>query len=272
MGSGDAPPDSRVRSIEADDGSSPPGTHPQNARGRDDRTRSKWTIQEAERLLMSLQGVVSARVVARPGGEIDEVHMLTTDEVRPKQTVRNVESALLAQLDLNVDHRKISVAQTTEATAAQLSEPVLPMQLVAEPTASSRRLLFYSHQVETERSNQVKHRVEVEWQGDSYVGEARAADLPRPKLEAVAQATLEAIEKALRAKQGEGRREVTLSLDGVRVIDAFERKFVLVAVHAISGRDVARLAGTTVSDESTDRAAILATLQATDRWVRGLGD
>ena len=44
---------------------------------------------------------------------------------------------------------------------------------------------------------------------------------------------------------------------------------VLVAVHAISGRDVARLAGTTVTDESTDRAAILATLQATDRWVRG---
>jgi len=44
---------------------------------------------------------------------------------------------------------------------------------------------------------------------------------------------------------------------------------VLVAVHAIAGRDTARLSGTTVSDESTDRAAILATLQATDRWVRG---
>ena len=221
---------------------------------------------------MSLQGVVSARVVARPGGEIDEVHMLTTDEVRPKQTVRNVESALLAQLDLNVDHRKISVAQTTESTASQLPDPVLPVQLLAEPTARESRLLFYSHQAETERSNQVKHRVEVEWLGETYVGEARAADLPRPKLEAVAQATLQAIEAALRSKQGDGRREVTLSLDGVRIIDAFERKFVLVSVHAISGRDMARLAGTTVSDESTDRAAILATLQATDRWVRGLVD
>ena len=46
-------------------------------------------------------------------------------------------------------------------------------------------------------------------------------------------------------------------------------KFVLVAVHAISGRDTSRLAGTNLADESTDRAAILATLQATDRWVRG---
>lgn len=236
----------------------------------------RWTIQEAERLLASLQGVVSARVVARPGGEIDEVHMLTTDEVRPKQTVRNVESALLAQLDLPVDHRKISVAQTTETKASALPEPVLPMQIVGEPVPSQSRVLFYSHQVETERSNQVKHRVEVEWQGDTFTGEARSADLPKPKLEAVAKATLQAVEKAAGANQPEsedGRvREITLSLDGVRVIDAFERKFVLVAVHAISGRDVARLAGTTVANESTDRAAILATLQATDRWVRGLVD
>lgn len=234
--------------------------------------RSRWTIQEAERLLMSLQGVVSARVVARPGGEVDEVHMLTTDQVRPKQTVRNVESALLAQLDLAVDHRKISVAQTTETTAAALSEPVLPVQILAEPAASESRVLFYSHQVETERSNQVKHRVEVEWQGNTYVGEARAADLPKPRLEAATRATLEALEQALQEKQSDGRREVTLSLDGVRVVDAFERRFVLVAIHAISGRDVARLAGTTVADETTDRAAILATLQATDRWVRGLVD
>ena len=75
--------------------------------------RAGWSIAEAERLLLSLQGVVSARVIARPGGQIDEIHMLTTSDVKPKATVRNVESALLAHLDLSVDHRKISVAQTS---------------------------------------------------------------------------------------------------------------------------------------------------------------
>jgi hypothetical protein len=218
---------------------------------------------------MSLQGVVSARVVARPGGQIDEIHLLTTADVKPKATVRNVESALLAHLDLSVDHRKISVAQTTTADRATLPEPEPLVRIVPEPPPAESRLLFYSHQVETERSNQVRHRVEVEWHGQRYTGEASAADLPRPKLEAVAAATLVAVSRALEAKLPEGRRSVTLSLDGVKVVDAFDRKFVLVAVHAISGRDVARLAGTTVTDESTDRAAILATLQATDRWVRG---
>lgn len=233
--------------------------------------RARWTIQEAERLLTSLQGVVSARVVARPGGDIEEIHLLTTHEVRAKATVRNVESALLAHLDLSVDHRKISVAQTDDTSAAEIPEPVLPVHIMAdpEPRARDKRLLFYSHQAETERSNRVKHRVEIEWQGERYVGEASAADLPRPKLEAVANATMNAVQQALQDNLPEGRRSVTLSLDGVKIVDAFDRKFVLVAVHAMSGRNLARLAGTTVTDESTDRAAILAMLQATDRWIRG---
>ena len=237
--------------------------------------RVRWTILEAERLLLSLPGVVSARVVARPGGDVEEIHLLTTTEVKPKQTVRNVESALLARLDLHVDHRKISVAQTHDkqhqpaVSAEPPPVPVVPLQIVPEPKPHESRVLFYGHQVETERSNQVRHRVEIEWRGGRFIGEATAADLPRPKLEAVADATLRAVEKAIHANLAESKQAPTLALDGVKIVDAFERKFVLVAVHALAGRDVSRLAGTHLADESTDRAAILATLQATDRWVRG---
>lgn len=232
------------------------------------RDRAGWSIQEAERLLMSLQGVVSARIVARPGGEIEEIHLLTTTDVKPKQTVRNVESALLAHLDLGVDHRKISVAQTQDAEV-DLPEPEIPIHIVPEPQPYDSRVLFYGHSMETERANRVKHRVEIEWHGERYIGEASAADLPRPKLEAVATATLRAVEGAVADRLDDGKQVPHLSLDGIRVVDAFERRFVLVAVHAISGRDHARLAGTNLADENTDRAAILAILQATDRWVRG---
>src|SRR5688572_4042393 len=95
--------------------------------------RVRWTIEDAERLLLSLPGVVSARVVARPGGEVEEIHLLTTMEVKPKQTVRNVESALLASLDLHVDHRKISVAQTQDKKLVAPPEPERPIFVVPEP-------------------------------------------------------------------------------------------------------------------------------------------
>jgi len=231
--------------------------------------RAGWSIEDAERLLMSLKGVVSARLITRPGGEVEEIHLLTTEEVTAKQTVRNVESALLARLDLAVDHRKISVAQTKERPAV-LDAPEPTVRLLPEPPLGQNRLLFQAHQVETERSHQVKHRVEIEWRGERYVGSASAADLPRPRLEAVSRATLGAVEAALMKELEEGSGPgVTLARDGVKLVDAFDRKFVLVAVNAMSGRDVTPLAGATVVEVSSDRAAILATLQATDRWVRG---
>lgn len=232
--------------------------------------RAGWTIEEAENLLLTLTGVVSARLVTRPGGEVDEIHLLTTDEVTAKQTVRNVESALLAHLGLEVDHRKISVAQTRERPApapAADSVRVLPER----PLVSVHRLLFYGHQVETERSHRARHRVEIEWGGERYSGTAIAADLPRTRLEAVSKATLGAVTAALSSETeaGSPAGAVTLALDGVKVVDAFERRFVLVAVNAMAGREITPLAGAAVVEVSTDRAAILATLQATDRWVRG---
>lgn len=225
-----------------------------------------WTIQRAERLLQSLTGVVSVRVVAKPGGEIEEIHVLTTEEVGPKQTVRNVESALLAQLDLTVDHRKISVAQTKEGVrTVPPDEPVLD----TIPRGSVEdRVLFVGHGIESERSHSVLMKVTVEWRGEQYEGVAAGTDLPRTRLEAAAGATLRAIEKALFAGEPEAGA-VTLALDGVKLVEAFERTFVLVAVHALTGRDVTPLAGAATVSDAPDRAVILATLQATDRWVRG---
>src|SRR3954466_2445308 len=72
-------------------------------------------IQRAEELLATLPGVISARIVAGGSGSVDEIHILTTDEVTPKQTVRNVESALIAHLGMRVSHKKISVATSNES-------------------------------------------------------------------------------------------------------------------------------------------------------------
>ena len=46
-------------------------------------------------------------------------------------------------------------------------------------------------------------------------------------------------------------------------------EYTLVAVHALSGRDVTHLAGSSVVEDTADKAIIMAVLQATDRWVRG---
>ncbi len=232
-----------------------------------------WTIQRAEDLLKSLQGVISARIVARPGGEIEEIHLLTSTEVSPKQTVRNVESALRAQFHLEVDHRKISVAQTSEPQAPKAREtPEPPARVLVErlPTPSGPRILFLRHQVETERDQGVRVSVSLGWEGSQYVGEATGADLSRSRLETVAKAALAAIEEILSEVEVTHRKAgVSLALDGVKVVEALDRNYVLVGVNAIHEREITVLAGASAVEDTADRAVILATLQATDRWVRG---
>jgi len=226
-----------------------------------------WTIEGAEALLGSLTGVISARVVAKPGGEVEEIHLLTTVDVAPKQTVRNVESALLAHFDLSVDHRKISVAQTRDEGPAVAQGPGAVHAL---PAAGDDRVLFVGLQVESQRSHQVRFGVELEFRGERYRGEDAGADVARTRMETAANATLRAIEAVIRADaEGTGEPDVALALDGVKVVEAFDRRYALAAVHALAGRQVTSLSGSALIEDSADKAVILAILQATDRWVRG---
>jgi hypothetical protein len=223
-----------------------------------------WSVERAEELLRSLTGVVSARVVTAADGEVEEIHILTTDQVGAKQTVRNVESALLAHLDLTIDHRRISVAQTKE-------QPKPNGQVGAANGSGTKegRILFLGHLAEPDKAHRVRYQVQVEWQGKRFWGDASGADLPRTRLETVAHATLRGVEAAVAAGRGEEQGTMALELDGVKLVEAFDRTYALVAVHAIGGREVRRLSGAAIVDGAPDRAVIMATLQATDRWVRG---
>jgi len=272
----------------------------------EDSAVTGWTIQAAEELLRSLRGVVSARIVAKPNRDVEEIHMLTTADVSPKQTVRNVESALLAHFDLEVDHRCISVAESSDFQAprpvsepepaeasqpepAEVPEPEeeafwevppttpQPPQRFAAPSPppkpfsheeSEARILFHGHRIETQRGRRLRMIVTIEWLGQIYEGETTGADMPRGRLETVASATLRAIEKLVLGELGE-RRSPVLALDGTEIISAFNREYAMVAVHAMTDRDVASLAGSAAVTDSPERAVILATLQAADRWVRG---
>jgi hypothetical protein len=234
---------------------------------------NRWTIHAVEKLLGSLTGVLSVRLVAKPGSDIEEIHLLTTEEVSPKQTVRNVESALLAHFDLEVDHRKISVAQTNNPPASRTPDAPqtsgAPLRPVVRPltTSAESRILFLGHQVETQRSQRVRMVVSVEWQGQHFQGEASGPDVARGRLDAIAHATLGAVQSAMTAT--EDTPDFTLTLDGVKILNAFDRDYVLVSVHALSGRQVTHLSGTAQVDDTPDKAVIMASLQATDRWVRG---
>src|SRR5689334_16390447 len=111
------------------------------------------SLTEVEELLASLPGVISARVVEAEGGGVGDVHVLTGAEVPPKQTVRNVESALLAHFGVRIDHRKISVATTTDAARARAVRAGTQSAAPAAPPAPVEGRRVYFDDIETRRSS-----------------------------------------------------------------------------------------------------------------------
>ena len=230
-------------------------------------------IQRAEELLATLPGVVSARIIASEQGAVDEIHLLTSIDVAPKQTVRNVESALIAHLGMRVDHRKISVATTasppredqrgaraTAGSQLRMDDQLAAATLAGEAEASRRRLYFEDVEVRRSRVRGVMCRVTLRKGDTSFVGESEGMESERSRVELAARATLAAI-----AEAETGSRLV--ALDGVRVIEAFEREFVFVGVTARVGRDIAFLTGTCEVRDGAETASALAVLDATNRWM-----
>ena len=86
--------------------------HPGQPGQPDKIAGSVLPLKKAEELLSTLQDVVSARIIADATGGIESIHVLVMGTTSPKQVVRNIESALMAQLGMRVDHRKVSVATT----------------------------------------------------------------------------------------------------------------------------------------------------------------
>jgi hypothetical protein len=200
-----------------------------------------WTLRRGEQLIAALSGVLSARIVAGRGGEIEEIHVLTTAEVQ------------MAQLGIKVDHRKISVAQTAEVRPID----VLEQQAVSD-AATRRKLVYADLVIESPRPKRVEIRVLLR-SGDVLVeGMEEGVDEPRSRVQLAARAAVKAIEKDL--------VDSGVVLEGVRVVEAFDRKLVLAGVHGVGGRTSRLLVGSAEVKESPEQAAVLAVLDATNRW------
>jgi hypothetical protein len=241
-------------------------------------------IKRAEELLQTLPGVIAARIIASETGAVDEIHVLTSAEVTPKQTVRNIESALIAHLGMRVDHRKISVATTLENRKPSEQEPVAAPQPALAPspavpvttgammatvapvtvsplTGNGPRLLFFEDvEVRRSRAKGISCRVTLRKGDQSYTGEAEGMENERSRIELAGRAALKAIAELDASAK-------VLDLGGARVVEAFDRQFVLAAVTAQMVRETVLLTGTCEVKESPETACVLAVLDATNRWL-----
>ena len=273
-----------------------------------DRGPDPWGVKRAENLLQSLKGVTSSRVVVSPDGEITEIHVLTEGGLTPKQVVRNVESALLAQLGIKVDHRRISVAQVESEPKPDIipiAEPAAPSAPTppeapdaastldpatssngggaaapAPETASPAQSAPLAHTLPTEGGYGTMSRdvlfqnVEVSSIRPNKVRVTVTLEWDGEVVSAEEDAAdtpnmrLQAAARATAAALDQAVDAGTIDLIGAQFVEAFDTTFVFVGVSVLTGRDTALHTGTCEVKRGAEQAAALGVLDATNRWLR----
>ena len=138
--------------------------------------------------------------------------------------------------------------------------PVPPVVSSTLAHTGPRQLFFEDVEVRRSRSKGISCRVTLRKGDQSYTGEAEGMENERSRLELAGRAALKAI-----AELDASAR--VLDLGGARVVEAFDREFVLAAVTAQMVRETVLLTGTCEVKESPETASVLAVLDATNRWL-----
>ena len=229
--------------------------------GAEVRGLDPWGLNEVEELLAGLQGVGSLKVVPDGHGGIDEVHVVSDHSVGPKQIVRNIESALLAEFGLQIDHRKISVAQVRQpdilADGGESDEDAVE---TVDEGESGRWLLVDGREIDRKAGKKVQCRVTLQSNGEAFEGEAEGPDFSQSRLDVASEAVLTALNAAT-------LEDVSFRLESVKRLDNLDRDLVIAVVQGQERRRSVSLPGVSLVSDSPEEAAVLACLHATNRWA-----
>lgn len=211
-------------------------------------------VEEMETDIRTLTGVVSVNVVLSPDGiDIDEIHVVATCERSPKQIVRDVESLLLGNHDVRVDHKKISVAQIRDIDTEKIAKPGIR----DDDQELQERIRFVSAKSNT-YGLRWEVSVELERAGIPSAATANGAGSRQNRARLVAHATAEALNNYLGDNQA-------VAIDEVQMIEGAANKTAVVILTLLSDRAEKVLVGCSLMEDDMPRAVVQATLDAINR-------
>ncbi len=204
------------------------------------------TVDDIERTLGSIAEIKAARVVTSPDGQIQEIHVLALPNKSPKQLVRDIESALQAAWGIEVDHKKISIAQ--------LGADAVPAEEIAAPEARAR-IDSITANVSGVHSTVV---IRLEIEGEMYLGEAAGPASQTGRQRLVAQATLNAVEQYVHGAH-------SFALEDVTVCQLGRERVAVCCVAHVSPFGEQAFAGSALVRQSENDSIVKATLDAINR-------
>lgn len=206
----------------------------------------KFSIDEIENLLCQIDDVKAARIVVDPNHNIEEIHVMANSSKGPKQLSRDIESILMAQFGIPVNHRKISIAQINNQDI--------------KVNKARPKLVLVKHEVSGRKA---RVSVILEYAGIEYEGIEDGPTSKMGRLRLVASATLRAIEKVVSDLYG-------FALEDITAINLGRDMAVITSIAVLSSNNDEMLAGCALVRGDEREAIVRAVLDAVNRRLEML--
>ena len=200
-------------------------------------------IENIERDIEKLDSVISCKMILGETEVIDEIHIVSNGKRNPKQICRDIQSILIATYKLNIDYKKISIAQILDDSIGKIEN----------------RLKIKSLSFDNEGSK-ASVRVALTNSMDTYEHTLMGINSVRNIERMLVDATLKNVEEALGFQD-------TFILEDVRTIPVASEKAVLVVVMCILDETEQRLCGSCLIKTDYKEAIVKATLDALNRYT-----
>ncbi|MBN2260215.1 MAG: hypothetical protein JW702_06705 [Clostridiales bacterium] len=200
--------------------------------------------RKIEDLVKKIQGVLSTKAVI-DNDKIVELHLLTDKSRNPKQISRDIQSALAADLDIEIDHKVISIAQIN----------------FVEDSYSNKRVKIKSVS-KIINSTDLICEVKLTLGDVEMVGSSQYRNISSRKDYSVVIATIDALEKLFNFAD-------MVFLEGIEVIERHNYSVAVVLVSTIFEQEEV-MSGSSVVEDDRDLALVKATLDAVNRRLNML--
>ena len=199
-----------------------------------------------QELINDIEGIVSSKVKLDDTGNLVEIHALADKSRNAKQIVRDIQSAVTAKFDLEIDHRIISIAQLS-------CDGVMQRDM---------RIVFKGMEVAS-KGLEIDVKVILSHGEKDYCGSQKGINTTTSISRTIAQATLKALTDFLNIGE-------IFVVEDVGTLNIAKTSVVVVAVTCVDKNGEQLLIGSSMNLGDIKEAVVKATLDAVNRRIAKL--
>lgn len=203
----------------------------------------KINVKEVEEFIRQIKSVLSCKLVTDDSDNILEIHVLSDTKRAPKQISRDLQSGLISKFGIEIDYKKVSIAQIDDKTLDSQGDRLI-----------LKTIEFTSAGVKADVKVTLERKEEV------FEGTTSGVNTVNNSSRLIVTATLNAIESYLGIDDN-------FIVEDIKTIEIGGKEVVVVSVTFVSAYSEQSFVGCAFSNRDKNEAVVKATLDAINRRI-----